>query len=139
MSLSRLSGGLQEDAWEEEEDKDDRGAEEAGEGRAGPAKQLRKKTATDRNRAARAREQDTALEARQKLKQQRRDLQNLKALEQELAGVLVAPSSLARFTLLQASKTSSSILLSSCPCVCSTSREERCHAVTLAAQSCHPR
>ena len=81
--------GLQEDAWEEEEE-DDTGAEEAGEGHAGPARQKGKKTTTDRNRAARAREQDAALEAKQKLKQQRRDLQNVKALEQELAGVLLA-------------------------------------------------
>ena len=92
-TLLRLNGCLQEDAWEEEEEEDDAGAEEAGKEHVGPEKQKGKKTTTDRNRAARAREQDAALEAKQKVKQQRRDLQNVKALEQELAGGVLAHSS----------------------------------------------
>ncbi|CAK0781566.1 hypothetical protein CVIRNUC_005407 [Coccomyxa viridis] len=74
---------LQEDAWEEDDDGDAEEDLKASGGHA-PARQKGKKTAADRNRAARAKEQDAAVGVKQKLKQQRRDLQNMKLLEQEL-------------------------------------------------------
>ena len=76
---------LQEDAWEEDDEEDKAEHLEASQGHA-PARQRGKKTAADRNRAARAKEQDAAVGVKQKLKQQRRDLQNMKLLEQELQG-----------------------------------------------------
>ena len=81
-----LSAWLQEDAWEEEDSGDDAEADEASDGQVISARTKGKKTAADRNRAARAKDQDVAVEAKQRLKQQRRDLQNVKQLEQELAG-----------------------------------------------------
>ncbi len=77
---------LQEDAWVEEDTEDDAEADEASDGHIISARAKGKKTAADRNRAARAKDQNTAVEAKHKLKQQRRDLQNVKQLEQELAG-----------------------------------------------------
>ena len=77
---------LQEDAWEEEDSGDDAEADEAADGQVISGRVKGKKTAADRNRAARAKDQSVAIEAKHKLKQQRRDLQNVKQLEQELAG-----------------------------------------------------
>ncbi|CAL5221260.1 g3419 [Coccomyxa viridis] len=76
---------LQEDAWVEEDTEDDAEADEASDGHIISARAKGKKTAADRNRASRAKDQNTAVEAKHKLKQQRRDLQNVKQLEQELA------------------------------------------------------
>ena len=86
-SQSQICGSprLQEDAWEEDDEGDAEEDLQASGGHA-PARQKGKKTAADRNRAARAKEQDVAVEVKQKLKQQRRDLQNMKLLEQELQG-----------------------------------------------------
>lgn len=67
----------------ESEDEDQEGTR-AEQGSAMPSRQHNKKTRTVRNKEARVKEQEAELAAKQKLKQQRRELHNLKTIEQEI-------------------------------------------------------
>lgn len=75
---------VEEDNDDSEEEQDGAGAAQEG---SVPRRQPNKKTRTVRNKEARVKEQEAEMAAKQKVKQQRRELQNLDTIGQEISEV----------------------------------------------------